>query len=378
VRIREIRGYHVEAELPEPLRNAITVFKSRSALVVELVGDGGLSGWGETQNPAAAWAVIESVLAPCLLGKDPLRSGAIWRDLVGERSRGDFAMLGVSALDMAVWDLKGRALGEPIANLLGGRLRDRVTAYASGPFMKPGAKPYRDFGHETDGLLKAGFRALKARCGVTPSQDAEAMLALRGKVGPDFPLMADCNRGYALPAALEAASLLGDARLLWLEEPIAMDNLAGYRSLRARSAIPLAGGEGFSSLGEFRPLLAEGALDLVQPDLYLCGGFTGAQRIAALAEAFETPYLPHVWGTFINFHASLQFAAVLKAWRVKDGVDFPLFEYEQGRNPLIGLQGEPRLNGDGTLSIPDGPGIGIDVRAESFAPYIRKSFRVAL
>lgn len=378
MKLQEIRAYHVECELPEVARNSIASFRTRGSLVVELVTDAGLSGWGETQNPPVVWGYIETALARHVLGRDPLDSTAIWRAMLGERSAGDTAARGISAIDMALWDLKGRILGQPVSKLLGGRLRDAVTAYASGPFMKLSDRPYEDVNREVDRFIEEGFVALKARSGITPREDGDMLVGLRRRLGPNYLLMADFNRGYSIPSTLELARRVEEADLLWIEEPIGADDLAGYRLLASRIGIAVAGGEALSDLADFRDFLAARALDVIQPDLFQCGGFTGALRIAALAEAYCTPYVPHVWGTLINFNASLQLAATLPSARIRQGFEFPLFEYDQGHNPLVSLQGAPSLTADGKLSIPDAPGIGVEVKADTFAPYIRNSWRVGL
>ncbi len=374
MKLIEIRGYHVVCELPEPLGNSVASFTFRESLVVELIGDSGLSGWGETQFVDLAWPHLSTALAPLLIGRDPLDSDSLWQAML---AAGDTqaALLAISAVDMALWDLKGRAAGQSIAALLGGARRDRIRAYASGPFMKPGGDPYRDFARDADRYAAMGFTALKTRSGAGPERDAEMALGLRRQLGEAFEIALDFNRGYSIAQTVDVAARLAPARPLWIEEPLAPSDFAGYAELQSMITAPIAAGEAFWGLDQFEQLFATNALALVQPDLFMCGGITGARRIAAVAEQAGVPFVPHVWGTAINFYASLQWAAVL-AGGTLNGVDLPLFEYEQCDNALINVAGTPQLDCDGTLAVPDGPGIGVEINRESFAPYIRASWRL--
>jgi D-galactarolactone cycloisomerase len=302
MKITEIRACHVACESAGVVRNAISQLAGREALVVEVVADSGLSGWGACSLcPSVVWEFIRTRLSRHVLGRESRPGGALWRTMLAAGDGGAIAMGAISALDVALWDLRGRMEGVPVSSLLGGRLRQRVRTYASGPFMQPGDAPYRDFGAEVERYLAAGFRAVKARAGVNPRADAAMVTELRARVGPDVQLMVDFNCGYARPAALEALCRLEPAGLLWIEEPIAADDLDGYRLLAAKSKTPLAAGEALSGLSQFRALLGTQAIGVVQPDLYLCGGFSGASRIAVLAEVAATPYCPHVWGTAIDW-----------------------------------------------------------------------------
>lgn len=379
MRITEIVGYEVSCRLPEPQGNSTGYFDARSSLIVSVTLDGGVTGWGETwQAPAAAAGFVRDVLAPSLIGMDGSSPARLWRkmmDLVGYDRRGA-SIMAVSAVDMAVWDACAKRASVPLAQLMGGALRDRVRPYASGPFLKPGTDQYRDFSRDAETYLRAGFTAIKMRMGTNPEADGRVARAMRELVGPDVFLMADLNEGFTAMAAQRIAAAVADSNLLWLEEPILPDDLAGYKRLIGSLPMPLAGGEALCGLGAFRDFIAAGAFDIVQPDLAICGGITEAVRIAALADAFDVPVVPHVWGTGINLYASLQFVSVLPTKRGV-GVDLPLFEYDFSPNPLRTAFGEIALEKDGMIHIPDRPGIGIDVRPELFAEFVRQSWRVA-
>ncbi|MBO1077843.1 mandelate racemase/muconate lactonizing enzyme family protein [Roseomonas haemaphysalidis] len=371
--VTAIRLFHLSAQLPETIGNALVFFDRRDTLMVEVVDSSGLSGWGETwATPAAAAAVIETQLAPLVLGQDPAHTGRLWhsmRDAAGADTQGT-AITAVAALDMALHDLAARLRGVPLSTLLGGALRDRVPAYASGPFFKPHGHPYRDFERDAEGYLRAGFRAIKLRSGFRPADDAATAIAIRRLMGPDGTLMLDFNQSYTPRAALAAAARMAEAELLWIEEPAVPEDLAGYRMLSSRLLPALAGGETYGSASQFLPFLEAGCMDVLQPDIAICGGLTGTGRVAALAELFERPVVPHVWGGTVNFHAALHLTATLPAQR-GGAVAFPLLEFDAGPNPLLDLAGRPALGADGTVAVPDGPGLGIEIRPDMLAPWTR-------
>ena len=378
MKIVEINGYWLERAIAEPLRNSRGSIDSRSALLIELVGEDGNSGWGETQRfPAAVWALIESTLGPLLNGKSIFQRNAIWLDLM-RTGGGALTSLAVSAIDIAMWDLRGRIDGRPIADYLGGALRDRVTAYASGPFMTAGDHPYQHVLRDAATYLGQNFVALKLRCGYSPRADAEAIMALRSELGPEVAIMADVNRGYSLSAARDLVHRCSPAGLGWIEEPIDPTDLVGYQQLSSSTQIPIACGESLSELRDFREFVASRAVDLLQPEIYLCGGITGAMRAAAVAEAYNVPCLPHVFGGVINLFASLQLSAVLPGYRLAFGRSYPFFEYDCTDNPLREIVGGLSLNSDGTVSIPVSPGIGVELDKTRLEPFCRQAWHMEL
>jgi D-galactarolactone cycloisomerase len=378
-RIIRVDGYEVRCALPEIIGNSRVFFDQRSALLVAVTTADGAVGWGETwAMPAAAAAVIRSGLGRTVLGQDAAAPRRVWDAMtrtLGYDRRG-VSHMAMSALDLATWDAAARRAGVPIASLLGGALRDRIPAYVSGPFLKPGPDPYRDFDADIESYLAAGFRAMKLRMGIAPRTDAAHLTRVRKRVGPDFPLMVGLNEGATYRIALVYGDAFRDAGLVWLEEPVRHDNLPAYGKLAGALPMALAGGEALIGVTPFRDFLAAGALDIVQPDLALCGGFSEGLRIAALADAFEVPLLPHVWGTGINFCASLQFVAILPEGK-GPGVRYPLFEYDFSFNPLRDAFGTFPLDADGAVRVPTGPGLGIEIEPAMFAPHVIDRWSIA-
>ncbi|MBP0491376.1 mandelate racemase/muconate lactonizing enzyme family protein [Pararoseomonas indoligenes] len=381
MKVTAIRAYQVACDMPEPLGNALQVLRRRAAVLVQVVTDQGVSGWGENaSSPVAAGAYIRKVLAPLLLGRDPRATLPLHRAMLGTLNydRRGVSLMATSALDMALWDARAKIEGVPLHAMLGGAVRERATAYVSGPFMRPGEDPYARVPEEAEAHRKEGFRALKLRSGLSPRADAAIVATLRRQLGDEVALMIDVNRGYTPRAALEAADRMQEAGLLWIEEPLAPDDLPGYRMLSGLMRTAIAGGEALAGLPAFRDALIERTFDILQPDLSVCGGFTSAMGIAALGEAFGIPVMAHVFGTVVNFHASLQMTAVLPSHRAGDPWTYPFFEYDRTPNALRRLRGDHPVAPDGTVAIPDAPGIGVDLDPAELEPYLQEYWEEAV
>jgi D-galactarolactone cycloisomerase len=372
VKIVEIRGYELACPLPEPQGNAIGFTNELSTTLVSIRSEDGFVGWGESwASPAASATLIKRSLGPMLLGRDARDRNLLWSEMAERRlyDRGGITHMAISALDVALWDLVARSMEMPVWQLLGGRLRDRVPAYASGPYFRPGGDPYRQFIEETEGYLKAGFQAVKLRLGDLPQSDGRICREIRALIGADRQLMVDLNAGFDVRSALTIAHAIEEAKILWIEEPLRPDDLEGYRRL-AQCPIAIAGGEALGGSEAFAPFLEARCLDVLQPDLAVCGGFTEASRIAGMAYATGTAVAPHVIGSFVNFFAALQFAATLPTRPAKPFQRFPVFEFDQTPNDLRAIVPIPPLNSDGTITIPDGPGLGFEIDPARLEPFI--------
>ena len=378
MRIVAIEGWRLAYRAPVPLGNSTGFFDLRESLFVRLTSESGEIGWGETwAAPEICGALIRSTLGALVLGADALAPAALWRRLDAKRGfdRAGLTTMAISALDVAAWDLAGRIRGEPIWRLAGGRMRERVPAYASGPFLRHASDPYEGFAAEVEGYLAKGFRAVKPRAGTTPARDGAAMRELRRVCGPETALFADLNIGFTAEGAARIAAAMAPAGVLWLEEPVPPEDLAGFLALRP-APMAIAAGEHLIGLAACRAYLAAGALDILQPDIELTGGLTETFRIAALAEAFDVPVCPHVWGGCVNFHASLQLCATLPARRGAAPFPWPVFEYDQTDKPLMALAGVTQVAADGTVTIPDAPGLGLDLDPERLRPFTVEHWRI--
>ncbi|CAN7230875.1 mandelate racemase/muconate lactonizing enzyme family protein [Bosea sp. LjRoot9] len=370
--VDRIELFVLSCKLPETIGNAVRSFDRRETLFVRVTTRGGAVGWGETwAMPAPAAALIQTVLGPALLGEDVRYPQKIWRKLARfiVNDRRGLTHMAISALDIAVWDACARSEGVPLSARLGGAMRDRLSCYVSGPFLKPGAAPYAHYRDDIDGYLAQGFRNIKIRAGIGAPADAALVADVRGGIGDDIGLMVDLNEAGDVAQALDFSRRVADADLIWLEEPILHDDMPGWKRVAAGTSLALAGGESLYGLAGFRDFLCSGLFAIAQPDLALCGGLTEGLRIATLAEAFNVPVAPHVWGGAVNFNASLHFAATLPH-RTRPGSRFPFFEYDASFNPLRSAFADCPIGDDGLVGVPTRPGLGLDIREDQLAPFL--------
>ena len=375
MKIIEIRGHHVGFAPSPAIGNARTMIRRRDFLLLEVITDTGHRGWGEVfSSPDAAAAIIRARYAGVILGQSPASYRMLWERMaatVGYDRRGP-AMMAISAIDMALCDLAAQERGLSVAALLGGGLRQRVFAYGSGPFILETPDPYGHYAAEVNRCLATGYRAVKPRAGVSPRADGDMLAAMRRQVGPDIGLMVDINQAYTARAAIASARRMEESDLIWIEEPVEPEDIPGYAAVAEAVSTSVAGGEALGSLAAFRDFLTAGALSILQPDLTVCGGYTGFMRIASLAAAFDLPIMPHVFGTIVNHQAALQVAALLPTRRGAGPSPYPYVEVDISSNPLLILQGEVTPNRDGTLDIPDEPGTGLDLDADRLEPWRRE------
>ncbi|MHC2297950.1 mandelate racemase/muconate lactonizing enzyme family protein [Rhizobium mongolense] len=367
--IERIDCLQIRWPMPEPLANSISVFRERATLVVS-VSAGGLTGWGECwAEPIASQTIIQSKLAPAVLGADASTPKIVWHAMVDRlgRDRSGMTHMAASALDMAIWDLSARLEGVSLARKLGGALKDRLPTYASGPFMKVSGDPYRDMVGEIENYLERGFGAVKLRLGRSLRRDVEVVSSIRDRFG-ELPLMVDFNQGLSRGEARLAVTELAPFGIRFVEEPLQADDLDGYRELAQSSPIPIAGGESLAGIRRFKDFVSAGALHVVQPDVAHCGGVTEYLRIANLGEAFDVDVVPHVWSSVIVHAASLQLASITPARRGYD-LGFPLFEIDPTPNRLLDLFGAVQPGGDGKIAVPDLPGIGLALDHEILRPF---------
>ena len=368
MKIREVRSHLLKHPLPED-----QVFGSskgwhtvRQSLVVEIVTDDGWSGFGEAYGPpAVSRAIVDELYAPRLVGRDPLESAPIWEDLYNtfrDYGRTGWPIAAISAVDIALWDLKGKALGQPIATLLGGAFRTEIRAYATGLYRKRGEDNRRLLAREAAGYAAEGFRAMKMKVGFGLDEDAGNVRAVREAIGPDLGLAMDANHAYDAGQAIRLGRKVADADLMWFEEPVVPEDVDGYCQVKAAVPMPVAGGETHYARWGFRELCARRAVDVLQPDICACGGFTETWRIAALASASGVTVFPHVWGTAVGLFASLHLAAALPPNPPAMMPTELLFELDRTPNPLrdeLALN-PPKRTGD-IIALPTGPGLGLEI-----------------
>ena len=371
MKITAVHTHVLKSPLAEPFAFSQGWVRQRCATLVELHTDDGLIGWGEAfaqglEPPEIAAAAIEHALKPLVLGADPRDTEVLWHRMyhaTRDYGRKGSVVSAISAIDIALWDLAGKALGLPIHRLLGGAFRTRVEPYATGFYRIQGQGEAARLAEEALRHHEAGFRLMKVKLGYGVDDDIACMQAIaRAIEGRGITLMVDTNHAYGRAEALRLGRALEEHRLRWYEEPVVPEDLAGYAEMRARLAMPIAGGENEHTMYGYRELFAAGAVDIAQPDLGSCGGLSAARHIVALAQAHGVAVNPHVWGSAIAQAASLQLIAALPVAHHSLFAQQPVLEYDRSSHPFRQhLITQPIVQQGGWLSIPDGPGLGVEV-----------------
>lgn len=361
-----IRTYRLEHELDEPFGFSQWSYSTRHGLLVEIIDDSGAIGWGECYGPAAVTqSAISTFYAPKLLGWNPLQNEAAWQHCW--RSSLDFARKGImmgamSGLDMALMDLKGKLLGVSASALMGGRLRDTVTCYATGMYFREQTESQllQTILDEAEGYLGQGFGALKIKVGKNLAFDKEQIRAMR-KLAPEAQLMADSNHAYDLPEAIEIGRVLEECAYAWFEEPLSPQHPGQFRQLANKIDVPIATGECEQTRWGFKDLLDHGGVHIAQPDLAYCGGPSEALKIRAIASSFGIRAVPHVWGTMLNLAAATHFLAssYVEPGRLTPGE--LLLEVDRTPNPMRDeMYSNPLRVVQGKIDVPTAPGLGVE------------------
>jgi D-galactarolactone cycloisomerase len=373
VKIRDIQVYVIEAALAEPFAYSQAWYERRGACLVEIIGEDGNSGWGEAFGPARLTAPIVEYYKPLLIGEDALAIERHWQNLYNRlRDHGQkgLAIEALSAIDIALWDLKGRHFGVSVARLIGGPLRDRVEAYATGFYRKRGGDPFDYLVEEAHRRVAEGFTGIKLKLGFGLEGDARLCETVRRAIGPDIRIMVDANHAYDAVGAIRLGRLIEPYDIAWFEEPVPPEDLAGYREVKAALSIPIAGGEAEFTRWGFRSLITERLVDILQPDIAAAGGISETKKICDMANAFGVRVNPHVWGTAVALAASLQLIACLPHNPPGLHPIEPLLEFDQSEHPVrMAVVTEPIMPHEGWVAIPDGPGLGIEIDRAALARF---------
>jgi D-galactarolactone cycloisomerase len=371
MRVTSVKVHVLEAPIDRPFAFSQAWVDKRVGLVVEVETDTGLVGWGDAYGPPWLTATaIERGYAPLLVGADPLAGDAVWERLYNAfRDHGQRGVMiqALSALDIALWDIRGKHFGAPVHVLMGGPLRREVRAYATGLYRRSNdpEENLRLLVEEADAYVEQGFGAMKLKVGFGLDDDLALIEAVRATIGPGPDLFMDANHGYDRLQAIALTRAAEPFGIGWFEEPVPPEDLAGYRAVKAATSIPIAGGECSFTRFDFRAILEAGAIDILQPDTCAAGGLTECKRIADMAVAFGARYNPHVWGTGIGLAAALQLLAVLPHPVQGTAQHAPLLEYDQTPHPFRQpLLVEPIEVSRGVAKVPEGPGLGVEVNRE--------------
>lgn len=375
MKIANIEAFWLRCPIPKEKqhRSDYGLLTNFDMTLVVVTTDTGLQGFGEAKaavgssgSCASIVSCVENELKPALIGQEVGQINRIWEIVYnGTRdhyalSRGrKFPILGrrgltisaLSGIDTALWDIKGKTLGVPVVDLLGGSCRDQMPAYASGGWA--GADK---IGEQLKGYTEKGFSGVKMRVGVMDGSVAESIKRVRAarEALPDhIKLMTDAHGTFSVPEAKQFCRGVEDCNLYWFEEPISPDNRIGTAEVRSSTFIPIAAGESEYTAFDVRDMIAEKALDIIQPDCAIIGGITEAMRVAQLAHTYQLELAPHCWGSAFSFMAGLSVAFASPSANV--------IEFSLGGNPMMYDLVEEKIAVDeqGMLPQPTRPGLGL-------------------
>lgn len=339
--------------------------------IVEIRTDEGPAGIGSCFTSQPFVEASLTLLKPWLVGEtafeaervsEKLRQQSFWQ------GRGGAVEHTISGLDIALWDLMGKALGQPVSRLLGGCYRDRIRPYASMLFDEPGA-----LREKLQAQVERGFRAIKMGWRpfgrVSRKKDEELIRTARETVGDDVELMVDAGGSeqywpHGVGWARETAKMLGEYGITWFEEALKPDDVEGFRELKQGSPVLIATGEVLTRRQSFQPFITSRALDIIQPDLTKCGGLSEGRRMGWMAYDHGILTVPHGWNTGVGVAADLALTAALPVAR--------WVEYQTGVPYIEEILDPPfRLQKDGSLAVPTGPGLGISLNPDAVAKFSR-------
>jgi L-alanine-DL-glutamate epimerase-like enolase superfamily enzyme len=370
LRIKEVTAYPISFPLRPEDSVTLGVGRAvkRDSVVVKVVTEGGLVGWGESHHGRAHSAVaklVNTTLRLLVVGMNAADTVGVWKKIydkqLASHGMGAGTCLAMSGIDMALWDIRGKAVGWPLYKFLGGSDRP-IPAYAGGVslgYQDPAklvdeAMPHRD----------AGYKAIKLRVGDTPKRDLERVAAIRKAMGDEMVILTDANIGYTVADARAVMPGLDDNGVAWLEEPFPAHDYRSYELAMSFGQVPLAAGENHYTRYEFNRVIEDGAITILQPDLSKTGGITEALRIAAMASAYKLPIHPHTSMTGLNMAASIHFLAAIDNGGYFEG---DVSKNNKFRDELVTT---PYVVGsDGCVRPLEKPGIGVEVNEDFIASH---------
>lgn len=387
MRITNIEGFNLKSPLERAFGWSNGWLDARVVDVVKIETDEGITGWGEGYVGAGG-GFVKQHFEDALIGADPLNRNALWQRMLARvyngNNAGGFAGSAMSAVDIALWDIAGKAAGQSVSDLLGGRIRDKVAVYATGLYYTRGEFPTRLL-EEAAGYVEMGFKGMKTKVGGLPIQeDVWRVEALRRAIGDDIRLMVDANQAYNAASAIRIAQRLEAQDITWFEEPVNAKDIEGYLQVKAAIPMPVAGGENLRTRHEFSAFLTRRAYDIAQPDVVNAGGITEMRNIAMTANAMGIQVNPHVWGSPIMIAASLHIASTIPpcptAHDPRPYEQEPVMEFDRTPSGIReGLTPAPFEQRDGFVSVPTAPGLGVEIdegalrrlaTAEAIAPIV--------
>ena len=379
IKIIDVTVHVIKSKLDKPFAFSQGWVNERSATLIEIKTNEGIVGWGEAfcqglEPPEISAAVIENALKPILLEQCPLDIEVLWHKMYSttrDYGRKGSVISGISAVDIALWDIAGKYYNESIHQLLGGAFRNKIKPYATGFYRLKGKGEANRLAEEALSHYENGFDHMKVKLGFGIEDDLKCMESIYSVLkNKNVTLMIDTNHAYGRSEAILLGKQLEDYRLRWYEEPVVPEDINGYSELKSKLNIPIAGGENEHTLFGFKSLFESNAVDIAQPDIGSCGGITGAKQIINLAHSFGVEVNPHVWGSAIAQAASIQVIASIPVTHFSIFAREPILEYDQSSHPFRReLLTSPIELVNGMINVPKGKGLGIDINLNTIKKY---------
>ena len=320
MKITSIKSHVLRYELDKELGYSQQYYKHRTAHLVEVETDEGITGWGECFGPGnialANKYIVEKVIQPLIKGDDPLKKEYIWHkvyNLLRDSGQKGMPIQALSGIDIALWDILAKKSNLPLYQLLGGKTNDKIPVYGYGMMLqkKTVDELCELFKNEASQIKEKNFKAMKMKIGMGPKEDLKLVSAVRDTIGSEFKLMVDANHAYNKNDALYVGKGLDEMNIYWFEEPVAPEDYDGYKELKEKLKTNIAGGEAEFTKYGWNQLIKNNCIDIAQPEVCGLGGITEYLKVSALAQSNFIPIVNHVWGSAISVAVNLHLLTTL-------------------------------------------------------------------
>ena len=314
MKISSIKSHVLRYELDKELGYSQQYYKHRTAHLVEIETDEGITGWGECFGPGnialANKYIVEKVIQPLIIGEDPINKEYIWHkvyNLLRDSGQKGMPIQALSGIDIALWDILAKKAKLPLYQLLGGKTNNKIPVYGYGMMLqkKPVEELCELFKKEANQIKEKNFKAMKMKVGLGPKEDLKLVSAVREAIGDDFKLMVDANHAYNKNDALYVGRGLDEMEIYWFEEPVAPEDYDGYKELKEKLKTNIAGGEAEFTKYGWNQLIKNNCIDIAQPEVCGLGGITEYLKVSALAQSNFIPIVNHVWGSALSVAVNL-------------------------------------------------------------------------
>ena len=320
MKITSIKSHVLRYELDKELGYSQQYYKHRTAHLVEVETDEGITGWGECFGPGnialANKYIVEKVIQPLIKGDDPLKKEHIWHkvyNLLRDSGQKGMPIQALSGIDIALWDILAKKSNLPLYQLLGGKTNDKIPVYGYGMMLqkKTVDELCELFKNEASQIKEKNFKAMKMKIGMGPKEDLKLVSAVRDTIGSEFKLMVDANHAYNKNDALYVGKGLDEMNIYWFEEPVAPEDYDGYKELKEKLKTNIAGGEAEFTKYGWNQLIKNNCIDIAQPEVCGLGGITEYLKVSALAQSNFIPIVNHVWGSALSVAVNLHLLTTL-------------------------------------------------------------------